>query len=116
MSVESPTFSELTIKEARQLLVTRWSQIEGHLPENFNPHHKKFLRDYFRAQLRIAQGKRVKAGRIFAGLEKKTGFIEFEQKCGSYLAAVDIAVRGKTNLIEKPAFSLNGNGNGTSHA
>ncbi len=92
--------------EDKKVWVNSWAQINIHLPENFDPHNRKFLRGYFRAQLRIARGQMVKAGRIMDGLDVKPGFREFEDENGALLAAVDIAVRGKTNRNIEPLFHL----------
>ncbi len=92
--------------EARKC-INSWAQIEIHLPDDYNPHNKRFLRDYFRAQLRVAQGKPVKAKRIFQGLVKRTGYNEFEETNEPYLAAVDLAVKGHTRWQSAPAFRVN---------
>jgi len=83
-----------------------WADIKSHLPPDFDPRYKKFLRSYFRAQLLIANGRKIKAGRIFTGLEKKAGYNEFEEENKSFLAAVDLAVRGETRWDVEPAFRI----------
>lgn len=110
---------ELLVKDGRRLEETRrgyaksWAEIKGHLSEDFNKHHLGFVRDYFRVQLRIAKGQKVRAKEIMNGLVKRTGFEEFEMNNEPILAAVNIAVRGSTNRKElngkpiKPAFTLN---------
>lgn len=87
--------------------INSWAYIAIKLPEDFNPHYRRFLRDYFRAQLRVAQGNKIRARRIFEGLEKRAGYREFEEKCESYLAAVDLAVKGSTRWHARPAFTIN---------
>ncbi len=95
-----------TLREIRTNWVLSWSDIRSRLPADFNPHHVRFLRDYFRAQLRIKRGQRTKAQRIFDGLEKRIGYPEFEDMQREWLAAVDVAVRGTTNRDIPPAFVL----------
>ncbi len=92
--------------ETKELVIKSWSQIEMRLPKNFDPNDRYFLRDYFRAQLRVAQGRPEKAKRIFAGLTKRPGYDSFEEKCESYLAAVDLAVKKETRWHSKPAFTI----------
>lgn len=100
------------LKEERNTYVRYWSQISSELPDNFDPHHVGFVRDYFRAQLRIAKGKKRKARRILDGLVKRTGYKEFEDNNRPILAAIDIAVRGSTNWEDdyrrkiEPAFRI----------
>lgn len=92
--------------------VRHWTRIEAELPEDFNRHHIKFVKDYFRAQLRIAQGRNKKARRILTGLVDRTGYKEFEKANRPILAAIDIAVRGSSNWEDElkrkvePAFRI----------
>lgn len=103
---DSSTQETAGFGEMRMRWASSWADIKSHLPEGFNPHHVGFLRDYFRAQLRIQRGQKTKAQRIFDGLEKRPGYREFEDKRREWLAAVDLAVRGKTNQNITPAFVL----------
>lgn len=98
--------SARNLGEAKKHLATTWGEIRARLPEDFDPHHVAFLRDYFRAQLRVQQGRRTKAQRIFGGLDKKTGYKEFEQEKQEWLAAVDLAVRGENRREIEPAFKI----------
>ena len=94
--------------EARKGKVRSWSELSSYLSEDINPHDAKFIRTYFRAQLRIAEGRNKKAGEIFRGLDKKVGFKDFEEANNPLLAAIDIVVRGSTNrkLFEDPSFQI----------
>ncbi|MGB6839239.1 MAG: hypothetical protein WBE27_03165, partial [Microgenomates group bacterium] len=65
--------------------------------EDVDPHYERFLKGYFKAQLRIADGQKVRAREIFDGLVKKKGYKEFEKENQALLAAIDIVVRGFTN-------------------
>jgi len=85
----------------------QWCQVLSKLPENFNPHYIRFARQYFRVQLRIEQGNAIKARRMMKGLQNKEGYLEFEDANQSLLAAIDLAVRGKTNWDDKPLFRIN---------
>lgn len=102
------------IGETKQRLAKHWSDITLHLSDEYNPHYKSFIRDYFRAQVRIEEGNRKKAGRILSGLDKRPGYMEFEAKNEHLLAAIDIAVHGNTNRVNelgepvKPSFEVIG--------
>ena len=56
-------FKESTnnVLEARKGKVRSWSELSSYLPVDINPHNEKFIRTYFRAQLRIAEGRKKKA-------------------------------------------------------
>lgn len=102
------------LEEARHSYATSWSAISGRLPRSLGESQIHLVRDYFRVQLRVARGQRVKARRILQGLDKKHEFKKFEEHNQSILAAVDIAVRGVTHRIKddsgnpiEPAFRLN---------
>lgn len=103
-----------SLAEAKQLYARSWADIAAKLPEDFNPHHKGFARTYFRVQLRIAKGQKRRAGKMFRGLDERTGYREFENGNRPLLAAIDVAVRGITNWQDdlkrpvKPLFRLNG--------
>ena len=86
-----------SVTEAKKRYLGGWVQVESQLPENFNPHHKGFVKDYFRAQLRVSRDQKTKASRIFKGLGKRAGYLEFEEANQSLLSAIDIAVRGITH-------------------
>ncbi len=88
-------------KEAKKELTRSWAVLSTYIPENLNPHYKKFVRDYFRAQVRIETNNKKKARRILDGLESRTGYSEFEAKHENLLAAIDIAVRGQTNRVDE---------------
>lgn len=99
-------FSARSPKEIKQYLITSWAHIKAQIPEDYNPHYVGFLRDYFRAQLRIQQGRKTKAQRIFDGLDRRTGYKEFEQENQAWLAAIDLAVRGENRRRVEPAFRV----------
>jgi hypothetical protein len=86
--------------------VKSWSQLSYHLPEDIDPHVTNFVRGYFNAQLRLSEGKKTKAKRIFRGLDNSEGFTEFEENNPQLLAAIDIVVRGETNrsLMIEPSL------------
>lgn len=107
-----------TLSEARTLYVTGWADIASRLPEDLSPEDVSYARTYFRAQLRLARGQKRKARRIFEGLrktpEQEKRYNSFEDRNLSLLAAIDIAVRGTTNIRDAsnnqivPLFKLNG--------
>mgnify|MGYP001562942071 CR=1 FL=1 len=98
---------EKTIDQAREHYVNCWSQIAVRFPKNINPQEVGFLRHYFRVQLRIAEGKTKKARRLFETLIKRPGYVAFEDKNQSILAAIDTAVKGSTRWEVKPEFKIN---------
>lgn len=96
------------VLETRKGKIRQWSELSYHLPENISPHHECFLKGYFKAQLRITEGQKVRAREIFDGLVKKKGYKEFEENNQVLLAAIDIVVRGATNRrpLEDPGFRV----------
>lgn len=96
-----------SLPKMRGAYVDSWGDIKGHLPDSYNPHWIRFLRGYFRGQLLLKAGKRDKAMRLYEGLEKKTGYREFEEQNQKWLAAIDLAVRGNNRRDAEPAFRLN---------
>lgn len=98
-----------SLHEARQHYAQSWSEINYHLGDLVSSEQRNFIRSYFRAQLRVARGQVNKAQRIFEGLDKNWDYARFEDTRDgqSILAAVDLAVKGKTNWKEvQPAFVL----------
>ena len=91
------------LPKERRGRMKNWSEMSSYLPDELNPHHLKFFRSYFRAQLRIAEGKKKKAGEILEGLVKKPGYNEFEMQNKLLLAVIDIGARGKTNQFVEPS-------------
>lgn len=97
----------MTLEQSEKHLATSWSEIAGSLPEDIDPQALDFLRHYFRAQLQIAQGKKIKAGRIFSGLSERPGYREFEDKNHPILAAIDMLVKGSTRWpVKTPEFKI----------
>lgn len=103
----SHTVERGSFREVRAAYVNSWADIKGYLPDNYNPHWVNFLRGYFRGQLLLKGGKRTKAARLYEGLEKRTGYQEFEYQNQEWLAAIDLAVRGDNRRDAEPAFRLN---------
>ena len=104
LTAQTGTMSE---RKNNHNLIDSWSLLAVRLPKKYtdkehpeyNPHIKKFIRSYFEIQ---AEYKRnpddpVRARRAMRGLEKRTGFLEFERTHQSLLAGIEIAVRGFTN-------------------
>ena len=87
--------------EAKKELARNWAMISACIPEDLDPHYKNFVRGYFRAQVRIEAGDKKRGRRILEGLDKITGFKEFEDSNQELLAAIDIAVRGRTNRVDE---------------
>ncbi|MCX6704521.1 MAG: hypothetical protein NTZ07_03710 [Candidatus Woesebacteria bacterium] len=66
------------------------------LPADAVAECERFLRGYFRAQLLLESGKKVKAKRIFDALDKAAGYTEFEDSNHALLKMIDMAVRGES--------------------
>lgn len=96
-----------SLPKVRAAYADGWGDIKRHLPDSYNPHWTKFLRGYFRGQLLLKAGKRDKAMRLYEGLEKRTGYLEFEKQNQEWLAAIDLAVRGNNRRDAEPAFYVN---------
>lgn len=106
-----------TLSEHKRLYSHSWADVSSYLPEDLDPNFKKFVRDYYRAQLRIANGAHKKAKRILDGLDKRHGFREFEMKNQPLLTAIEMAVRGNSTRVDpmtgekvKPLFTVNHKG------
>lgn len=95
-----------SLTESRNHYVRSWATIAVRLPNDLTPGQEKFVKGYFRAQLRLAQGKPTKAGRIFKGLESNQDYSGFEEENQDLLAAIDLAVRGETRWDVEPAFRI----------
>ena len=91
------------IPEKRQGLVRNWGEmclyLDKFLPK-IDPHHIKFVRGYFSAQVYLAEEKKTKAEELFRGLEEKADYAKFEKDNWSLLRTIDIAVRGESNQQE----------------
>lgn len=97
------------VVEKRKGQVKSWSDLSSYIPKEVKPEHIDFLRTYFRAQLRISEGRVDKAGTIINGLVKRPGFSDYEKQNQQLFAAIDVVVRGSTNrqLKDKnPAFRV----------
>lgn len=93
----APEFSSHnTVPEDRIGRVHDWAEMSSFLPADAVTECEKFLRGYFRAQLLLESGKKIKAKRIFDALDKATGYIEFEDSNHSLLTIIDMAVRGES--------------------
>lgn len=86
------------IPEERMGEVRDWGEMSHYLPDDINPHDRRYLRAYFRSQIFIADGKPTKARRLFRRLSNWTGYDEFEEKESSIemLRTVDMGVKGHT--------------------
>lgn len=88
--LEHPSYS-------RNGLIPAWSEVVGKFKlKDLHPRDFRLVRGYYRAQQRLAEGKRKKAGRIFKALEKNTDFQALEKRDGSLLTNISNFVRGPT--------------------
>lgn len=84
--------------------VKDWGQMSYLLPDGIPTRNQKFLKAYFRAQVRLIEGSKNKAAKILEGLGKRDGFNKFEEEEDGLFASIDIAVRGQTNRKIDPVF------------
>lgn len=84
--------------------VCDFGEMKGFLPDGLSKSTLNFLKTYFRAQQRIEEGRTKKAREILNGLDKKTGWEEFENQNKELLMTVDVAVRGDTNWDKEAVF------------
>ena len=90
------------------------SLVFSHIPEDLLMEGREnILKDYYRAQLRIARGQKIRAKEILNGLDKNQIFLNLEKEHEGLLVAIDIAARGKSNRRDfkgepiEPLFRLN---------
>lgn len=96
---------KLSLSELKGLHISAWSELTRYIPEELLRESGKLLHSYFRVQLRIVAGKKIKARRLLAGLDKDYRFRQLEERHENILAAIDLAVRGKsTRDGVKPSF------------
>ena len=88
--------SNIGVPEERIGKVHDLGEMSSFLPTEAVTEHKRFLRGYFRAQLFLNEGNRVKAKKLFNGLDKTAGYLDFEESNHNLLTTIDMAVRGKS--------------------
>ena len=94
MSAENPV--RCTVSEDRIGKVRNWGEMSSFISPDDIKEHENFLRGYFKAQIFLQSGNRVKAKKIFNGLDKATGYLEFEKENSDLLRAIDLAVEGES--------------------
>jgi len=84
--------------------VNNWSDMKSILPmEDVNKlRAEKLLRGYFRSQLLLSRGKKVKAERLIRCLDRYPEFRKLEDEHEYLFKAIDYAVKGSTNRINEP--------------
>ena len=87
---------ERILPDERRGKVKDWGEMSYYLPKDLSDRDQGLLRGYFRAQILIVKGRRIRASRLLRGLDKLAGFTEFEDDNEELLKKVDIAVRGET--------------------
>jgi len=92
----SELHSDNTVPEDRIGKVHDWGEMSSFLPSDIVAESERFLRAYFKAQLFLQEGKRVKAKRLFSGLDRTTGYSDFEDSNQDVLRIIDLAVRGES--------------------
>lgn len=102
------------MKESVDRIRSQRSLVFGHISNGLlTEGRENVLEGYYRAQLRIARGKTTKAHNILRSLDKNVIYQRLEEEHGDLLAAIDIAVRGKSNRRNfkgdpiEPLFRLN---------
>ena len=63
---------------------------------------ERLLEGYFRSQLFLSRGKKVKAGRLLKCLDRYPEFRKLEDEHEDLFKAIDYAVKGNTNRIDEP--------------
>lgn len=93
----APEFScNNSVPEGRIGRVHDWGEMSSFLPTDVVIENKRFLRGYFKAQLLLNQGNKVKAGKLFNVLDKAAGYPDFEESNHNLLKIIDMAVRGQS--------------------
>lgn len=82
------------VPEGRIGRVHDWGEMSSLIPPDSMDKSERFLRGYFKAQILLESGKKVKARRLFSALDKTTGYKDFEDSNHDLLKFIDIAVRG----------------------
>ncbi len=99
---EKNSGKKIGIPEERQGRVRTWNEM-SELLRNMNidvesvpQKEKRYAKKYFNAQKLIAEGDLEKAEKIFASVETRSDYRNFEDKNIFLLKAIDIAVKGKS--------------------
>lgn len=88
--LDSPSYS-------RDGLIPGWDEVVGKFNLNrLHPRDFRLLRGYYRAQQRLAEGRRKKARKIFDALERNPDFQNLEERDGALLTSISDFVRGPT--------------------
>lgn len=85
------------LKEKEKSLWGKIKQKVEELKSDFTPIDWNNVWNYFRAQVLIRDGERLEARIVYEDVIENTGFEKFEENNVNLLAAIDIAVRGKSH-------------------
>ena len=96
----------LSIPEGRHGKVHGFGEMRGFFPDSLGEGEMNFLKEYFRVQIKIQEGKRKRAKEKMDGLAKRTGWNEFEEQNKELLAMIDIAVRGETRQFDTSGYPM----------
>ena len=80
-----------------QIAAGYWKKIDEHLPSHLTDHQKKWINNYFQAQVALYEKDSTEARKIFARLDREEGFLVFEDRHPEYFATMEVVARGKTN-------------------
>lgn len=79
---------------SRNGLIPGWGEVvEEFRLKEFHPRDFGLLKDYYRAQRRVAQKRHKKAKAVFDGLDKNPDFLNLEQREESLLTGIAFFVR-----------------------
>ncbi len=96
---------KVKIPESKQGHIKDWSEFSSLLePLKLDESTLKFAESYFKGQILISEGKKAEATQFFKDLATNQSYINFEDSNGQLLEAIDIAIKGKSNLQENINF------------
>ena len=98
MMAERLSLDKIEMPEDRIGRVRDWGEMHSYISPDVPERDCKILKGYFRAQVRLVEGKKVRARQLLSFLEKRNAdFRKLEDENDALFASIDIAVRGATN-------------------
>ena len=87
--------------------VRGWEEMKGFLPPGLSDDQMSALQTYFDAQKSIKERDLQGANDIFNRiLLKRDDYLKMEEDNAQLLAAIDLLVRGETNMSDKPELTF----------
>jgi len=94
------------MQERSDRVKSQWGSISGRIPGDISPYQVSLIRDYYRAQLHVANNKPTKAKNILNALDNKLGFLELEENKPELFVAIDIAAKSISNRKDLKGNSI----------